>query len=263
MRPYLFHIGSLGVPSFFVMIMIGALSATFFGAWLAKREGGESTAILDCGIIAIIAAVLGSRIFHILVEAPGYYWEHPIRVFYFWQGGFVSIGAYIFSISACIIYLWKRGLDGWRYFDILAVIVPIVIFFTRIGCLCVGCCYGKPTDFYIHLTFTNLDSTAAAYYAGIPLHATQIYNMMNALVMWGVLLLVYRYRKFYGQVAAAFLIYYGISRFFIEFLRGDVDRGLWFGDALSTGQIAMMFAFLIGVAVWLIRRRHPIGEFDR
>jgi phosphatidylglycerol:prolipoprotein diacylglycerol transferase len=258
MRPFLFHIGSLGVPSFFIMIMVGALSATFFGAWLARREGADPVAILDCGIIAIIAAVLGSRIFHILVEAPGYYWENPIRIFYFWQGGFVSIGAYIFSISGCLIYMWKRGLSGWRYLDLLAAIVPIVIFFTRIGCLCVGCCYGKPTDFFIHLTFHNPESTAALHYLNVPLHATQIYNMLNALVMWGVLLLVYRYRKSYGQVAAAFLIYYGITRFLIEFLRGDVDRGMWFGGAVSTGQIAMLFAFVIGVIILLVRHRHPI-----
>jgi len=260
MRPYLFHIGSLGVPSFFLMIMIGALSATFFGTWIAKRDKADPVAIMDCGIIAIIAAVLGSRIFHILIEAPGYYWEHPLHVFYFWKGGFVSIGAYVFSISACMIYVWRRGLEPLRYLDILAVMVPIVIFFTRVGCLCVGCCFGKPTDFFIHLNFTNPASTAWLSYPGTALHATQVYNMANAVVMWGVVLLVYRHRKFYGQAAAAFFIYYGISRFFIEFLRGDVDRGIWFGGALSTGQIAMIFAVIGGVAIWLLRRGHPIGE---
>ncbi len=260
MRPYLFHIGDLGVPSFFIMIVIGALCTTFFGAYLARRENADPIAILDCGIIAVIAAVLGSRLFHILVEMPGYYWRHPIRVFYFWEGGFVSIGAYIASITACLIYMWKRRLNIWRYFDLLAVSVPIVIFFTRVGCLLVGCCYGKPTDFFIHLVFKNPESTAAHAYLGVPLHATQLYNMANALVMWGVLLLVYRYRKFYGQILAAFFMYYGVTRFFIEFLRGDEDRGLWFGDMLSTGQIAMIFAFIIGFAIWRVRRKFRIGE---
>ena len=260
MRPYLFHIGDLGVPSFFIMIMIGALGGTFFGAWLARREKAEPVAILDCGIIAIIAAVIGSRIFHIIVEAPGYYWENPIRVFHFWQGGFVSIGAYIFSISACVIYLWKRGFNIWRYFDILAASVPITIFFTRVGCLCVGCCYGKPTNFFLYLTFWNPESTAAQNYLGMHLHATQIYNMINAAVMWGVLLLVYKYRKFYGQVVAAFFIYYGITRFSIEFLRGDVDRGIWFDGLLSTGQIAMVFAFVLGIIVWIFRNKYRVEE---
>lgn len=260
MRPYLFHIGDLGVPSFFLMIVIGTLGATFFGSHLAKREKADPIAILDCGIIAVIAAVLGSRLFHIIVESPAYYWKYPIRVFYFWEGGFVSIGAYIASISACLIYMWKRRLNIYRYFDILAVSVPIVIFFTRIGCLLVGCCYGKPTDFFIHLTFNDPASIAARHYLGVPLHATQVYNMANALVMWGVLLLVYKYRKFYGQVLAAFFMYYGVARFFIEFLRGDTDRGMWFGGVISTGQIAMIFTFILGFAIWRFRRKTRIGE---
>ena len=248
------------MPAFFVMIVTGALLATFFGSYLAKREGSDPIAILDCGIIAVIAAVLGSRLFHILVESPVYYWKHPLRVFYFWQGGFVSIGAYIASISACIIYLWKRRLNVWRYMDLLALSVPIVIFFTRVGCLLVGCCYGKTTDFFIHLVFNNPDSTAGYQYLGVPLHATQIYNMANALVMWGVLLLVYRYRKFYGQIMASFFMYYAVTRFFIEFLRGDEDRGLWFDGALSTGQIAMIFTFITGFGIWRYCQKTRIAE---
>lgn len=254
MRPFLFHIGDLGVPAFFFMIMVGALAATFFAAHIAKREGADPVAMLDFGIIAIICSVLGSRIFHILVENPGYYWEHPIRVFYFWQGGFVSIGAYLGTLIGWGVYMWKRRLNPWRYLDIALTSIPLIIFFTRVGCLCAGCCYGKPTDFFLHLVFTNRASTAGHLHAGVPLHATQLYFQLNALVLWAVLLLTYKYRKFYGQVFATFFIYYGITRFFIEFLRGDEDRGMWFDGVVSTGQIAMVGFFLFGVILWLVLR---------
>ena len=261
MRPFLFHIGDLGVPSFFFMIMIGALAATFFAAHMARREGADPVAMLDFGIIAIIASVIGARVFHILVENPSYYWENPIRVFYFWQGGFVSIGAYVFSLAGWLIYMYKRRLHPWRYLDLALTGVPLTIFFVRIGCLLTGCCYGKPTDFFIHLVFNNPKSVAGFYHLGQPLHATQVYNEINALILWGVLLLVYRRRKFYGQVTAAFLIYYGVTRFFIEFLRGDADRGMWFGETLSTGQIAMIVGFLAGLVLWFyLRRRTRIKE---
>ena len=161
MRPYLFHIGSLGVPSFFFMVMVAALAATFFAAHMAKREGADPVAMLDFGIIGIIASVLGSRIFHVLVENPGYYWNDPIRVFYFWQGGFVSIGAFLATALGWAIYMRWRHLPGWRTIDIAVTSVPIIIFFVRAGCLCVGCCYGKPTDFFLHLVFNDPASTAA------------------------------------------------------------------------------------------------------
>ncbi len=256
MRPILFQLGPIEVPAFFFMVMIAVLSATFYAQWLAKREGANPVVLLDFGIIAIIASVLGSRIFHILIENPGYYWEDPIRVFYFWQGGFVSIGAYVFTIIGMLVYLRWRHLETMRYFDIAATAIPLAIFFVRIGCFCAGCCYGKPTDFFISLTFDNPGTAAGYYHLGEALHATQIYNMANALVMGVVLFVIYKFRKFKGQVLASFFIYYGISRFLIEFLRGDEDRGLFFGDVLSTGQIAMIGAFAVGVFlyIWLPRK---------
>jgi len=246
------------VPSFFFMLMIGALLGTFFAARIARKEGADPVAILDMGIIGIVCSVLGSRLFHILIEDPGYYLEKPIRVFYFWQGGFVSIGAFTMSLLGWIVYLWRRRLDFWRYIDIATTCVPILVFFTRLGCLMVGCCYGKPTDFFIHLTFTDPASTAYYFHPGVPLQATQVYFMLNALIMWGVIMLVYKHRRFYGQVLATFFLYYGITRFFIEFLRGDEDRGMWFNGQISTGQIAMIFFFAAGVFVWLWRRSHRL-----
>lgn len=251
MRPFLFHIGSIGVPSFFFMIMLGALATTFFLSHVAKKENADPVAMLDFGIIGIIASVVGARIFHILVENPFYYVEKPIRVFYFWEGGFVSIGAFLASALSWAIYMKKRKLDPWRYLDIAVAGVPIIIFFVRLGCLLVGCCYGKPTDFFLHMAFNNSDSIAGYYHRGEPLHPTQIYFMANALVMWPILWFTYKHRKFYGQVLATFMLYYGATRFFIEFLRGDEDRGLWFGGAISTGQIAMILTFIGGAFLWV------------
>ncbi len=256
MRPYLFEIFGMGIPSFFFMVMIGALSATFYAAHVAKKSSADPVAILDFGIIAVIASVIGARIFHILVENPAYYLEDPVRVFYFWQGGFVSLGAFIASLACWMVYVKKRKLDSLRYLDIAVTGVPIIIFCVRVGCMLVGCCYGKPTDFPLHLTFTN-PSSVPAYFelSGVHLHATQLYFMINAVVMFVLLNIIFKYQRFKGQTLAAFFIYYGITRFFIEFLRGDDDRGIWLGGTLSSGQIAMVFSFLAGVALWIYQSR--------
>lgn len=250
MRPFLFHIGSIGVPAFFFMIMIAALSATFYAYHLAKKEKGlDPVVMLDLGIIGIIASVIGARVIHILVENPGYYWEDPVRVFYFWQGGFVSLGAFLFSLIGWLVYLRWRKLDTWRYLDAAVRVVPIIIFFVRVGCLCAGCCYGKPTDFFIHLRFTDAAGAAGALHPGEALHATQLYNMLNAVVMFFVLRWVYFHRRYYGQLLVVFFVYYGVTRFFIEFLRGDADRGMWWGGALSSGQIAMIGTCITGIVL--------------
>lgn len=259
MKPVLLQFGNFSIPSFFFMIMIAALASTYVAVKFAKKEGLSEVAILDMAIVAVICSIIGSRVFHVLVEAPDYYLEDPIRVFYFWQGGFVSLGAFIGTVIGWIVYFKYKKLDARRYLDIGALIAPIIIFFVRAGCLFTGCCYGKPTTFPFSITYTDPASTAFIYYPNTPLHATQVYNMMNAVIMFGVLYLVYKKRQFYGQVLAVFLIYYGVTRFLVEFLRGDTDRGVYFGGAVSTGQIVMACAMLIGLILYIFFRRKSRG----
>lgn len=256
MRPFLFSIGSTGIPSFFFMIMVASLAATWLALLFAKRDKLSDLAVLDMAIIAIIASMIGARLFHVFVEAPDYYWEKPIRVLYFWQGGFVSLGAFIGTIGSWLVYLRMKKLSTARYLDIAAIVAPLIIFCVRIGCFLNGCCYGKPASHWPYVIYRDPSSTACLmHYCGQPLHPTQVYFMLNAVVMFGVLLLVRRFRKFYGQVAAAFLMYEGVSRFFIEFFRGDEDRGIWFGGTLSTGQIVMVGFFAGGLLMWHFCKR--------
>lgn len=250
MRPILFSIGGFEVPSFFFMIMVAALSATYVGLKVGRKEGLSEVAILDMGIVAVIAAIVGARIFHILVEAPDYYWAKPIHVFYFWQGGFVSLGAFMGAIIGWLTYLKLKKLNTLQYLDIGALVAPVIIFFVRVGRLLNGCCYGKPTGCPISITFTDPGSTAYMYYPLIPLHPTQIYSMLNAVIFFIVLFIVYKKRRFYGQVGAVFLIYYGVTRFFIEFLRGDADRGVYLNDLISTGQIVMLISLIAGIIMY-------------
>lgn len=256
MRPILISIGSIQIPSFFLAVSIGALLATFYVARNARKEGLKEVVLLDFGIIAILAGVVGARIFHVLVEHPSYYLENPIRFFYFWQGGFVSLGAFIASALGWFIYLKVKKLDVLRYLDVATTGVPIIIFFVRVGCLLAGCCFGKPCDLPWTIKFTNPGSYAYLTYPNTDVHPTQIYFMINAVIMFFVLHYVYKHRKFFGQVLAAFLMYYGITRLFIEFFRGDADRGVYFGGTVSTGQIVMLCSFMIGLILWMIRKKN-------
>lgn len=261
MRPFLFYVGSTGVPSFFFMIMIAALVATWLGLKLARREKLSEVAVLDLAIIAVATSMVGARIFHILVEAPDYYWEKPVRVFYFWQGGFVSLGAFIAVIGSWLLYLRAKKLNVRQYLDLTANTAPIIIFFVRLGCFLNGCCYGKETSSSLSVVFKNPSSAAYLMHHGnAPLHPTQAYFMINAVVMFFALLFVRKYRKFYGQIGAVFLMYEGVSRFFIEFLRGDDDRGVYFGGAVSTGQIVMVLFFAAGAVLWAKSAGYKCGD---
>ena len=128
----------------------------------------------------------------------------------------------------------------------------------RLGCFMAGCCYGKPTQVAWAVTFT--DPAAALNVGtplGVPLHPTQLYESLAGLVILVVLLATERRGKPYpGRTFWQFVLLYGVSRFVIEFFRGD-DRGMA-GDVLDlAAHLAGARAAQRGDAVVAARWRAP------
>lgn len=254
MRPILFSIGSYAVSSFFFTIMVGVLVTTFYGYWMTVRRGLQREVILDLAIWTFVGGFLGSRIFHILVEYPSYYWEKPSRVFEIWKGGFVSWGFVLSIFILFPLYGRLKKVPIWPYLDIFAISAPIVHFFIRLGCLLTGCCYGKPTDLPWAITFTNPDSTAYYFVGATPLHPTQIYDMLFGLLLFGGLNWFYRRARFAGQTFCVFVFSWHLGRFILEFFRGDADRGIFFG--IPTGQIMSALVFMTFLVIYYRLKKH-------
>jgi phosphatidylglycerol:prolipoprotein diacylglycerol transferase len=111
----------------------------------------------------------------------------------------------------------------------------------RLGCLMAGCCYGRPTDVSWAITFTDpLAATNVGTPLGIPLHPTQLYDAGAELIILGLLLFTERKgRPFAGRTFWTYLLLYGVSRFIIEFYRGDANRGTVLAG-LSTSQFVSL-----------------------
>lgn len=260
MYPFIINQGDFIVPTFFFMVMMGVLVTTFYAYFRAPKMGFSQVAILDMGIIGAIFGIIGGRLFHVLFEALWFYKEDPTRIFEFWRGGFVSFGAYIGGTLALLAYLKIRKLPVLKYSDFVVMSLPFMIFFIRLGCLGAGCCYGKPTDFFFHLTFLDPQSDAGSKFPGISLHATQIYDMINAIVIFIILNWRYYRRKFDGEIALLFFILYSSFRGIIEVFRGDKDRGVYLDGALSTGQITGSVIILICIVLYVVLLRRSKAE---
>ncbi|MBI4197470.1 MAG: prolipoprotein diacylglyceryl transferase [Deltaproteobacteria bacterium] len=259
MRPILFSIGSYQVPSFFFLITIAALVSTAYAVWIGRKNELKADVILDMGLIGFIGAVLGARIFHILVEAPDYYWEKPMRVLEFGRGGFVSWGGFLTIGLSFWIYFRIRKLAPLPYFDILCVAAPIIKFFLRLACLLIGCCYGRPTDLPWGITFHDPASTAHYFMGAIPLHPTQIYSMIHSVLLFLFINWFYRRRKFDGQTTCLLAIFWSLPRMVVEFFRADSDRGIYFGF-LSTGMIVgfAVSLFFLGMYRYLAKKNRHV-----
>jgi phosphatidylglycerol:prolipoprotein diacylglycerol transferase len=124
----------------------------------------------------------------------------------------------------------------------------------RLGCFAGGCCYGKPTDHWWGVTFTN---PLANQLVGTPLgHALEPTQLFESAVELGIFLLLtwmFRRKKFDGQVFGGYLFLYGVARFFLEFIRDDPGRGSVFGGVLSGTQLISIGLVLGGALIWYFR----------
>ena len=126
----------------------------------------------------------------------------------------------------------------------------------RWGCLAAGCCYGKPTDVPWAITFRNpFSHQAVGTPLDIPLHPTQIYLSLNALVLFGICEWVYRHKRFDGQVFWIYVLGYAVTRGFIEEFRGDLVRGFVIPGVLSTAQFIGILMALASIVMLLVLRR--------
>ena len=57
-------------------------------------------------------------------------------------------------------------------------------------------------------------------------------------------------------VLPGFMFLYGFARYFLEFLRGDPERGSVFGGAMTVTQLISIGMVIFGGLLWM-RRRQP------
>ena len=103
---------------------------------------------------------------------------------------------------------------------------------------------------YVGLVFKKGVGVGAIH--DIPTWPTQLVESMGALLLFGVLSLMWkRWRRFDGQVMASMLALYACMRASIERFRGDSVRGLheiW-GMQLSTSQLVAAAMVLVALGI--------------
>jgi prolipoprotein diacylglyceryltransferase len=97
-----------------------------------------------------------------------------------------------------------------------------------------------------------------------PLKPAQLLGIINALVLFGLLLAWQRHRRIEGQVLALLMLLYPVTRFVLEGIRGDQPENVLHG-CLTDGQWASMVYLVGGVVywLWLARATPSAGPTDQ
>jgi phosphatidylglycerol:prolipoprotein diacylglycerol transferase len=229
----------------------------------AQARGLDGARVLDLGIYIIISALIGAKLLLVVTEFRTFRAD-PSELLMLARSGGVFYGGLIMAVVVALWYIRRAGLPLWTTCDVFAPGIALGHVIGRFGCLFAGCCYGKPTNLPWGITFT--DPFAAANVGtplGVPLHPTQLYEAGAEFVILMLLLGTERKgRPFPGRTFWGYILLYAISRFVIEFYRGD-PRGVV--GVFSTSQFIsiILVPLSIGMLAYLARAQSPAPKAAR
>lgn len=236
----LFSIGPVTIHGYGLMIGIGFIAALIVADYRAKKRGLDTDFLFSLAVICLISGMIGAKLLYAITVIDEII-KNPSDIISL-TNGFVVYGGIIVGILAGMLFCKIKRKPFLHYFDIVMPSIAIAQGFGRIGCFLAGCCYGKETDAWYGITFRHSQFAPN----NISLIPTQLISSAGDFLIAVILILIARKKKKPGFIAGLYLIFYGIGRFFIEMLRGDIERGS-VGN-ISTSQFISIFIVIIGIA---------------
>jgi phosphatidylglycerol---prolipoprotein diacylglyceryl transferase len=207
----------------------------------------------DILFLGVLGVVIGGRLGYCLFYKPGYYVTHPLEIFAVWQGGMSFHGGMLGVIAAMIWFARSRGKPWLQVADFVAPCVPTGLAAGRVGNFINGELWGRLSspDLPWGMVFRNSGSLQ-------PRHPSQVYQfLLEGLLLFILLWLYARKERKEGQVAAAFLVGYGVFRFIAEFFREpDAFLGV-LALGMSMGQWLCLPMIIFGVNLWFWAAKQP------
>ena len=254
MHPILFEAGGLTLYSYGVLLAAAYLLGLQFALIRARSRGLHSQQVMDLGIWIIISALVGAKLLLLIVDLDRFT-ANPRDLLGLARSGGVFYGGLIAAVAVALIYLRRHNMPLWTTTDVFAPGIALGHIVGRLGCLLAGCCFGKPASVPWAITFSDPAALAnVGAPLGIPLHPTQLYEAgAEALILGFLLVFERRGRPFPGRTFWTYLLLYGMSRFVIEFYRGD-PRGMVF-ETLSTSQFVSVLLVPLSVVMLILLSR--------
>ena len=249
--PVAFSLGPLSVRWYGLMYLFGFA----FAMWLAGRRadapnsGWTRNEVSDLLFYGFLGVILGGRIGYVLFYNFDLFLADPTYLFKIWTGGMSFHGGLIGVITAMIWFAHKTKRHFFTVADFVAPLIPFGLGVGRIGNFMNGELWGRVTDVPWAIIFPEAGPE--------PRHPSQLYQFaLEGVALFIILNLFWRKNPPRGAISGMFLLFYGLFRFLVEFVRQpDSQLGLYF-QGISMGQILSTPMIIAGaLMIWVAYKR--------
>ncbi len=244
-------IGTFKIYYYGILIMLGAIAATWLASRQVKKYGQDPELAWDLLPWALIGGIIGARLWHIFFPPASmveegittlFYLTHPLDALKLRKGGLGITGAVIGGLVAVWIYcrIKKAPLAPWA--DAIAPGLALAQGIGRWGNFFNQEVYGSPTDLPWKL-FIDPAHRLPGYQSVEYYHPLFFYEFIWNIMNMAVLLWLGNKLKNWLKPWDLFFMYaiiYGVGRFILEFLRLD---------PAPIGQVNINQAIMLGIAI--------------
>ncbi len=228
------HFSVFGFDIYFygLIVGLGVIAGILTAVRVAKASGQDPELYWDFALYAVIFSVLGARIYYIIFSWSEFR-DNPLRMFNFRQGGLAIYGGVIAAFLTLFVYARVKKQNALLMGD------------TAIAGLILGQAIGRWGNFMNREVFgryynglfsmqipveavrdaSDITEEIAAHIPEganyINVHPTFLYESLWNLVVFALILLWRRHKKFDGELCLLYFAGYGLGRFFIEGIRTD------------------------------------------
>lgn len=216
-----------------MIIGLGILTGIFIAAAEAKRTGQDPETYYDLAIYAVIFSIIGARAYYVIFSWDMYKGDLK-SILNLRQGGLAIYGGVIAAVITVFIFSRVKKLSAPLLFDTAVPGLAAGQMIGRWGNFFNREAFGEYTDNLLamrlpldavrnsdvtELMRQHMEKVKGVSY--IQVHPTFLYESLWCMMVFLLLILYRRYKKFDGEVFLLYLFGYGIGRVWIEGLRTD------------------------------------------
>ncbi len=252
--PVAIAIGPLKIHWYGLTYLVGFVAGWWLGRLRARKPGSpfNEEQLSDLLFYLALGVILGGRFGYVIFYNFSSFLADPLWLFRVWEGGMSFHGGLLGVMLAMWWYGRKVGVGFWRTADFVAPLVPVGLGAGRIGNFINGELWGKPTDVPWGMVFPNAPDALAR-------HPSQLYQFaLEGVALFLILWWFSARPRPRMAVSGMFLVFYGLFRFLVEFVRQpDPQLGYLAFDWLTMGQVLSAPMILAGAGlVFIAYRRH-------
>lgn len=240
MNPVAFEIFGLSIRWYGILLSAGIMVGIFLAYNEAKKLGRNPEYIIDLALWCVPAAVIGARIYYVLLEWD-YYNGDIMRMINIREGGLAIHGALIAAVFSGYIFTKVKKISFWETADIVAPSIIIGQAIGRWGNFMNNEAHGGPTSLPWGIIVD-----------GIRVHPTFLYESLWNLGVFLILIFYRKKKKADGEVFLLYGILYSLGRFWIEGLRTD---SLMFFGMRAAQLISIAIIIVFSIIFYIIRHR--------